>query len=555
MDIVLVGAEQGENLAVRYLWGALERAGHSVRHVTFNRAEDCERAARDVAASGAALAGFSMVFTQRARQFAALIARARELGFRGHTIAGGHFATFHADELLREVPALDSVGCGEGEGILCDLAARLDDPGSVPGLVWRAGDTLVRNPPAVKPPDLDTLAVPPRKRPADRYHQMGITNILGSRGCLHHCAFCSITAWHKACGGDALRLRSPECVADEMAGLYAQRIRIFNFHDDNFILPDVAATRRRIDALRGALEARGVGRIAFAIKARPDELDEGLFRALIDMGLFRVFLGIESGTAGSLRRLGRGQTMDDNVRALGLMERLDLQMCFNLLLLDPDSTLEDLAGHAAFLRAHPQFAMNFCRTEVYAGTPLERKLRREGRLRGDFWGHDYDRRPARPGGVRSDPPDVLPAELHERRAAPPRDGGGLRAPAAGALLRPSPGPEAPREGLPGASEPGLVRPPRRHRVCSRPGPRPERLTVCLAVRRRGHRPRRCVRGAARRRSVRTARRDPRRRARSEASPTTACQCKGRGARGVPGARLVSRSHPRLGRRAATGAAS
>jgi hypothetical protein len=33
--------------------------------------------------------------------------------------------------------------------------------------------------------------------------------------------------------------------------------------------------------------------------------------------------------------------------------------------------------------------MNFCRTEIYAGTPLEARLRREGRLRGDYWGYDY----------------------------------------------------------------------------------------------------------------------------------------------------------------------
>jgi hypothetical protein len=33
--------------------------------------------------------------------------------------------------------------------------------------------------------------------------------------------------------------------------------------------------------------------------------------------------------------------------------------------------------------------MNFCRTEVYAGTPLAQRLRRAGRLLGDLWGYDY----------------------------------------------------------------------------------------------------------------------------------------------------------------------
>jgi len=33
--------------------------------------------------------------------------------------------------------------------------------------------------------------------------------------------------------------------------------------------------------------------------------------------------------------------------------------------------------------------MNFCRAEIYVGTPLQAKLAREGRLRGDAFGWDY----------------------------------------------------------------------------------------------------------------------------------------------------------------------
>jgi hypothetical protein len=33
--------------------------------------------------------------------------------------------------------------------------------------------------------------------------------------------------------------------------------------------------------------------------------------------------------------------------------------------------------------------MNFCRTEIYQGTPLEKKLRKQDRLSGSYWGLDY----------------------------------------------------------------------------------------------------------------------------------------------------------------------
>jgi len=390
MRIALVGAEFEENLAVRYLRGALERAGHEVIQVVFNEAGDTEHIARLVADSGAALVGFSMVFTSRARQFARLAERIRQLGYRGHIVAGGHFAAFHPTQLLTDVAAIDSVAIGEGEDLLTELADRLSELESVRGLVFRDASGRVRtNPPAQKPPELDRLACPPRKQPLDTYLGLPITNLLSSRGCAYSCTFCSIVAWHKLCGGERVRMRSCASVAEEMADLYRAGARIFNFHDDNFFLPERAAMLERIEELGRDLAQRDVGRIAFAIKARPDAVDEDVFAALTELGLFRVFLGIEAGSPRALEQLGRRQTVQQNERALEIMNRLDVHTAFNLLIFNPDSTLEDVAENVRFLRKHPDNPMNFCRTEIYAGTPLEKNLRRENRLLGDYWGYDY----------------------------------------------------------------------------------------------------------------------------------------------------------------------
>ena len=390
MRIALVGAEFEENLAVRYIRGTLEAAGHEVVQIVFNEPADVERAARELAESAVPLCGMSLVFTYRARQFAMLAQRAREAGFRGHLTAGGHFAAFNAEWLLERLPAFDSVVCGEGERPMLQLAERLEGLAEVEGLVWRAPDgRAVRNPPATKPADLDELAWPVHRKPYDRYLGLPIVNVLGSRGCTHACAFCSIVAWHRQCGGPRLRLRRPARVAEEVAALYRDGVRVFNFHDDNFVLDSRAETFDRVRALERELRARGVGRLAFAVKARPDEVDEELFAYLKSIGLFRVFLGIEAGTAESLRRLGRGQTVSDNERALDVVDALDLHTCFNLLIFNPESTLEDVAANVGFLRARPRNPMNFCRTEIYAGTPLERRLRAQGRLLGDPWGYDY----------------------------------------------------------------------------------------------------------------------------------------------------------------------
>ncbi len=388
MRVALIGAELEENLALRYLRGALVADGHEAVQLRFDRVDDLERVAAELVASRVDLAGLSMVFTRRAREFADLATRARELGFDAPIVAGGHFAAFHARELLRDVPALDMVALGEGETILRDLA-RAGRPDGVRGLVWRSADgEVVTNEPTA-PQDLDALPWPVHKEPFDRYLGLPIADVLSSRGCSHACSFCSIAAWHRLCGGDRLRHRSADDVAAEMADLWERGVRVFNFHDDNFLPRGADAAWERVRELRTAFDARIPGRFAFAIKARPDSVELDLFAALREMGLFRVFLGIEAGTATSLRQLGRRQSLADNLRALEVVRELGLHAAFNLLLFNPESTLEDVAGNVAFLRANPDRPMNFCRTEVYAGTPLERRLRRQGRLLGDWWGLDY----------------------------------------------------------------------------------------------------------------------------------------------------------------------
>ena len=390
MKIALVAAEFEENLAIRYLWSAAKAHGHEVVFVPFNEMAELEQAATAIARSGADLAAYSMVFTARARQFCRLAEQARRLGFKGCALAGGHFATFHAVELLRDCSALDAVGCGEGETLLVQLAEHLADPSLVPGLVWRDAQGAVRsNGQPMPQDDLDVIQAPEHRRPFDTFLGIPAANIVGSRGCLHACAFCSISAWHRHCGGRRLRLRSPAAVADEMLSLFREGVRIFNFHDDNFFLPERAESRERFRALASEWRTRGIRDIAFAVKARPDEIDEELIDRLHEMGLFRVFLGIEGGSQATLAQLGRGQHLVDNERALAILGKRRLHTCFNLLLLNPDSTLDDLRDNAAFLARHRDHPMNFCRTEVYAGTPLEARLRRQGRLLGDMWGLDY----------------------------------------------------------------------------------------------------------------------------------------------------------------------
>ena len=391
MKAALVGPELEENLALRYIHAALTAAGHEVQIFDFHAAEQIPDLAAAIVDYDPRVVGLSMVFTARAQEYLALAAALRARGFSGHVTAGGHFASFHSRQLLEEFPALDSILHGEGERAMQDLLCHLDDPQRVAGMARRDGDgRVVHNPPRGQPPELDDY--PPPTRPAKFHQYLGlpIANILSGRGCYASCRFCSIRAWHASIGGPRFRQRRPESVAAEMADLYHRRgVRIFNFHDDNFLLPHKADNLDRLGQLQRALQDRGVGRIGFQIKARPDSIDPDVVQRMMEIGLFRVFLGVETNAVAGLLTLGRGIRRERNSEALQILRAAGIHTCFNLLMFDPESTLDDLRENIAFLARQAEFPLNFCRVEVYAGTDIERQLREENRLLGDYFGYSY----------------------------------------------------------------------------------------------------------------------------------------------------------------------
>ncbi|MGC1378652.1 MAG: radical SAM protein [Anaerolineales bacterium] len=390
MRVALVGAELEENLGLRYMASALEQKGHEADIVSFNTGYDTRPVVEHIQSLAPEIIGLSMVFTGRAREFCRLATELRTAGYRGHIIAGGHFACLNSKRLLRDFPAFDLVGLGEGEELIVALAEHINDLSVIPGICYRdASGNIHTNPSRGNPGNLDILPFP-RRDAFYKYFDKPIASILSSRGCWRDCAFCSINAWYKQGGGKKFRIRSIENIVAEMSQLYHHHgVRIYNFQDDNFFLPSHTAALRRFEALRQGLSDAGVTDIAIAIKARPDSITRETISVLDDLGLFRVFLGVENASENGLRNLNRKCEFEQTLNALQVLNDFDVHIAFNLLMFEPDTVMSDILTNLRFLERHVENPCNFCRAEAYAGTGLEAKLSAEGRLLGDYFGFDY----------------------------------------------------------------------------------------------------------------------------------------------------------------------
>ncbi len=396
--VALVGAEYEENLSLRYLAAALAPAGFQSEIVPFPDGTPPGRVAERVLGVGPLVVGLSIPFQMRARELLAVARELRPLGYRGHVCVGGHFATFEYENLLRDFPAVDSVVRHEGEETfreLCEAVRDGREPGPLPGLVVR-GPLGPRVGPKRPVPRLDDLAWPERR--GEPHEVLGVPTapIIGSRGCYADCSFCCIYAYAENARGPRYRRRSPEDVAREMRHERQSRgVRLFVFHDDNFFLPHLPANLARYERLRDCLREEGLDDVALVIKCRPNDVDPGLFRLLKGMGVVRAYVGIETNSGEGIVSLNRRITAADNRRALQVLQELDVYCSFNVLIFDPEATLGGVGANLDFMEEMADRPFNFCRAEVYAGTPLRQILEAQGRLRGDYFAWGYEMRDPR----------------------------------------------------------------------------------------------------------------------------------------------------------------
>jgi radical SAM superfamily enzyme YgiQ (UPF0313 family) len=340
--------------------------------------------------------GFSLIFQYMAPDFARVIAALREHRVVTHLTMGGHYPSFDYQEILDRIPGLDSVVRFEGEATVVELASKIrsgEDWRQVHGIAYRETDRVIANSLRLPIADLDSLPEPYRDDIDYESQPFPVASILGSRGCPWECSFCSIRPFYEAQGGSLRRLRHPEAIAEEIAGLYHRRkVSLFLFQDDDFLGGGKGA-RVWAYQLAQALEHVGLaGKIAFKISCRSDEVREDILRRLMQVGLTHIYMGVESGDEQGLLNMNKHLQPAQHTEAGRILKTLGLTFDFGFMLLDPYSDFNSVRNNIAFLEAFAGdgwTAVSFCRMLPYAGTPIKGRLENDGRLLGTAFDPDY----------------------------------------------------------------------------------------------------------------------------------------------------------------------
>ncbi|MCR5041359.1 MAG: radical SAM protein [Clostridia bacterium] len=273
-------------------------------------------------------------------------------------------------------------------GVLADFYLRSEGSLSgVNGIFYRDGESFIKNQFVCGLNDLDDLPFPARGLMKNELYVRPDTGepmatIQTGLGCPSSCIYCLTPI----ISGKNVRKRDVESIYKELEECYYTfGIRNFFFKADTFTIDAFYAGAVCDRIINSPLH----GKIEFTVNSRAKPLEPWLLKKLREAGCFTIAVGFESGSDETLRRIKKGTTVEDNLRAAKMIHDAGIPLFGFFMIGFPWETEEMIADTERLIR---RTAPDFIELHVampYYGTGLYEECRSLGVLSGGGFGHDY----------------------------------------------------------------------------------------------------------------------------------------------------------------------
>ena len=264
-----------------------------------------------------------------------------------YVVLGGPQVSDPLYDVLHETDAVDLVVRGEGEATFAELleswvARGVPSPDVIAGVSYRrnAGATF-HNPPRPLITELDEL---PQIYDGFRTAPRVLYGLETTRGCYMRCGYCTM-------GTIPFRKYSVDYVLEEIDHMAEAGVEVLNFLDSSFTF-----SRRRNEPIARRLRDHG---IRFVCCAKAEEMGPEFGDLLIESGVIKIELGLQSMREETLRLMGRRMKLElfeRNVRAfLDRATGTDIEVTVDVIAGLPGDDLESFRKAVDFaydLRPH-----------------------------------------------------------------------------------------------------------------------------------------------------------------------------------------------------------
>jgi len=330
-------------LGVTYVAAACERAGCEVRIFDYIvRRYTRDKIAAELDEFEPDVVGATSV-TMNFKGAAAIMQDVKRHNHDIITMMGGPHVSYDWVNTLNDYPGIDLIVVGEGEETLHELLPVIKDRAAwdaVRGIAFRKEGQAYFTGARDFIEDLDTLPIPARHLlPISRYLALGFpVSIITSRGCPNRCIFCL----GRRMVGHKVRYRTPQLIVNEIEDIIAYGFTRINIADDLF-----TSNKARVAAFCDELKRRGIS-IAWSAFARVNTVDAEVLAVMRDAGCDTVVFGIESGNAEMLKRVKKGITLEQAVKAVKACKESGINTQASFMIGLPGESPQTIAETCAF---------------------------------------------------------------------------------------------------------------------------------------------------------------------------------------------------------------
>lgn len=299
----------------------------------------------------------------------------------------GPYACLNYISIMNKLPWLDGILFGDAEETALDLVKltainkKLSDK-NCSGGVWRkaGGKDFFSFTPRRRKLGLNDLPFPARD--IEKMEKGSYVNIEASRGCNGGCNFCHIPLISKISSYKDINYRSPKLVADEMEIIHRTlKKKLFIFNDSCFWRGEVD-NDRVLNFCREIKKRKLPIKFYIYLKSWP-EMPKKILSALRQVGLIRIFLGIENISAHSQDVLNKKIQLSAYESAKKRLDRYDINIHIGYIVAEPYSKLLAIAENLKYLRQIDKlFRLGTIleSVRVIPGSSLHKKLVKDGLL-------------------------------------------------------------------------------------------------------------------------------------------------------------------------------
>lgn len=242
---------------------------------------------------------------------------------------GAHVSALPTSE---ELEVFDKIVVGEGEISIIKIADAYRDKKDITRLIT---SSFIKNLDEVPFPAWDMVDMMSFHRKVDNERCFGI---IGSRGCVFHCAFCD-----QAIMGDKIRYRSIDSIVNEIKEVIKRYgVRQFEFFDDMF-------TAKKSRLIEFKEKTAGLN-LSYRCNSRTDTLSKEICCLLKESGCKVLCFGIESGSQKILDMMKKQNTVENNYRAIKIAQEAGLVVIGYFMIGFPGETIDTINESIEFVK-------------------------------------------------------------------------------------------------------------------------------------------------------------------------------------------------------------